>query len=368
MRLVALFPECRNIELVKDICQIPYILGSEHQDIETAIVVSNRLDMNGINFQYVKGLSFIHTPMLFNNKDISGAWYLVNHAKEIDWLTIYHCGRASFYEAMIYKRLNPKGKVYLKLDMDLCSCEKFDNDKWERKLFQKNVDLVDLITVETQLVKDRIQKYASKEIYVVTDGYCKALREPNILREREDAFVTVGRLGTKQKATEVLMEAFAKSSAKHTWSLKLIGSIENEFNSVIDSFFERNPELKSRVTFLGEIAGREDLYNEYSKVKVFVLPSRWESFGIVGAEALACGCKLILTDQVAPYKEMTNYGKYGQIVTADDIDALAEAMVLMTKQDYSSMVSCELSKYANEKFSWSVLCNQLYRLLMEHNG
>lgn len=368
MRLVALFPECRNIELVKDICQVPYILGREHQDIETAIVVSNRLDMNGINFQYVKGLDFIYTPMLFNNKDISGAWYLVKHAKEIDWLTIYHCGRASYYEALIYKKINPKGKVYLKLDMDLCSCEKFDNDEWERKLFQKNVDLVDLITVETQLVKDRIQKYASKEVYVVTDGYCKALREPDLQQEREDAYVTVGRLGTKQKATEVLLEAFAKSSTNHTWNLKLIGSVESEFNGFIESFFERNPALKNRVTFLGEIADREDLYDEYSKVKVFVLPSRWESFGIVGAEALACGCKLILTDQVAPYKEMTNYGEYGQIVPADDIDALAEAMVSITKQNYSSAISDELSKYADEKFSWSILCDQLYRLLMEHNG
>ena len=78
--------------------------------------------------------------------------------------------------------------------------------------------------------------------------------------------------------------------------------------------------LKERVIFAGEIKERETLYSEYCHAKVFVLPSRWESFGISCGEALSCGCRLIITNTIPPANEMTNSGKFGSIIDAENVD------------------------------------------------
>lgn len=363
LNFVTLSPECRNIELVKDVGQIPYVLGKE-QNINTAIVASC-VDMTGANLQNVSTLKIINVPMILNNTSLTGVVYLLKNAKNIDWLSLHHAGRRSYYWTKLYKFLNPKGKVYLKLDMDFRSCDLYDSDIWERKLFQKNMNIMDLVTVETQAVKERIQPYSSKEIQVLGNGYCKTEFVPDIYQERENNFITVGRLGTEQKATEVLLEAFSLSAEFHEWNLKLVGTIEENFKDTVKEFFDNHPELVERVIFAGEIKEREALYNECCKAKVFVLPSRWEGFAIVGGEALSCGCRVIVSDQVPPMKEFTNSEKYGQIVPSDDVIALKNALIDAAKTETTVEETREIANYANKQFSWSNICKQLYSMLIE---
>lgn len=362
MRFTTLSPECRNIELVKDVGQIPYVLGKEHSNIETEIVESC-VKSDGENLDSVKGLKLTHRKLLFNSTELTGLIYLLFNSKKIDWLSLHHAGRRSYYWTKLYKFLNSKGKAYLKLDLDFRSCDMYDKDEWERKIFEKNMQIMDLVTVETDAVKNRIQKYSCQEIEVLGNGYCKTEFDVDIYQKRENSFITVGRLGSKQKATEILLEAFAKSSNQHDWNLKLVGTIEEEFKPVITEFYLKYPNLKSRVIFTGEIKDRQELYEEYCKAKVFVLPSRWEGFAIVGGEALSCGCQLIVSDQVPPAKEMTKNGEYGRIAPVDDIDQLCQALIKATKMPTNDKKIEEIKEYADTQFSWSKICDSLYSML-----
>lgn len=364
IKFTTLSPECRNIELVKDVGQIPYILGKEHHDIDAEIVASLIKD-DRANWGYVKGLKLTHVPLILKNMSLTGLFYLLLHARSIDWLSLHHAGKRSYYWSKLYKILNPKGKVYLKLDMDFRSCDMYDDDEWEREIFKKNTDIIDLITVETDAIKRRIQKYSSKDIKILGNGYCKSSIEPDVIAKRNNTFLTVGRLGTKQKATDILLEAFAKSSEEHDWNLVLVGSIEESFKEYIDGYFKRYPHLVDRVEFKGEIKDRESLNNEYCSAKVFLLPSRWEGFPIVSGEALVCGLRVIVSDLVPPMKEMTNDGEFGQIVPADNIDALCEAMINETKREFNFEEVYKIHQYAKVQFSWSRICNTLYSYLSE---
>lgn len=363
LRFVTLSPECRNIELVKDVGQIPYMLGHSYSDIDAAIVACD-IRKDGPNIQNVAGLQLICIKKILNSTELTGLFYLLLNSRKIDWLSLHHAGRRSYYWTKFYKFLNPKGKVYLKLDLDFQSCDMYDSSDWERKIFEKNMGVMDLVTVETRAVKDRIQKYSCQEIQILGDGYCKTEFEPNIFQDREETFVTVGRLGTKQKATEILLEAFAKSAKEHSWKLKLIGTIENDFQCFINDFFCKYPELKERITFEGEIKDRKKLYEEYCKAKVFVLASRWESFGIVGAEALSCGCRVVVSDKVPPAREITRDGKYGQIVPSEDVDLLCKALIKETKERTSREDILEIKEYADQNFSWSIICDSLHKMLI----
>ena len=93
---------------------------------------------------------------------------------------------------------------------------------------------------------------------------------------------------------------------------------------------------------------------------MFVLPSRWESYGISCAEALSCGCRLILTDTIPPAKELTNNERYGKIIEANNVDALSEAIIGAVNQEYTQLDIDERVQYANAKFSWEKICATLY--------
>jgi glycosyltransferase involved in cell wall biosynthesis len=67
------------------------------------------------------------------------------------------------------------------------------------------------------------------------------------------------------------------------------------------------------------------LADELTRHDVLILPSRFDSFGMVVAEAMASGLPVIVSDHVGA-KEMVDEGKNGRIVPAGDAAALANAM------------------------------------------
>lgn len=360
-RFVTLHPAGTNVDLMKDEGQIPYTLCCNYP-IEAEIVACH-IDKKNANITAVSGLKVKHIPYIVNNA-LSGLFYLIFNSKKIDWLNIYFAGRQAYIWTKIFKILNHRGKVYLKLDMDFRSSDLYDRDNRERKIFYKCTDVVDLVSVESEALKNRIQKYSSKEIYVIGNGISKPDFNPITNQARSNTFLTVARLGTKQKATDILLQGFAKTANKHNWNLVLIGTIEEEFKKYIDKFFKEYPELKGRIQFLGQINDRKQLYNEYCKAKVFVLPSRWESYGISCAEAISCGCSLILTNSIPPAKEMTNCEKYGRIIEANNVDDLADALLEATKKQYTEKETNEMVEYANKQFSWNEICAKLYTYMM----
>lgn len=357
IRFVTLHPAGVNVDLTKDEGQIPYTLCTEH-GVEASIVACH-IDTETANMDCVKGLKVKHFPFILSNA-LTGAIYILINAKKIDWLNIYFAGRQAYCWTRLYKLLNPRGHVYLKLDMDFRSSTLYDENTVEREVFRKNTEVVDIVSVESTAIRERIAKYSEKDILLISNGISRLDFSPQINGMRDNMFLTVGRLGTKQKATEILLQAFAKSADRHNWKLKLIGRIEEGFVEYIKEFYNKYPELKERVIFAGEIKERKTLYSEYCHAKVFVLPSRWESFGISCGEALSCGCRLIITNTIPPAREMTNSGKFGSIIDAENIDVLAEELVKASKRTYSKEDINELVEYANEQFSWSSICERLY--------
>jgi len=357
IRFVTLHPAGNNVDLTKDEGQIPYVLHTKY-GVDSTIVTCH-IDNKTANLNCVQGLKVKHFPLIINNA-LTGVIYILFNARKIDWLNIYFAGRQAYSWTKLYKFLNPKGHVYLKLDLDFRGSTLYGENQKERAIFRKNTEVVDIVSVESQEIKNRIQKYSAKEILLIEDGISKLEFSPKVNQIRDDVFLTVGRLGTEQKATDILLHAFAQSADRHNWKLKLIGKVQEDFKPYIEEFFEQYPELKNRILFIGEIKDRELLYSEYCQAKVFVLPSRWESFGISCGEALCCGCHLVLSNAVPPAMEMTNNEKYGKIVEAENVSELAAELLEASKQEYKQEEIDELVSYAHEQFSWERICEKLY--------
>lgn len=361
MRFVTLFPQGENIHLIKDVGQIPYCLHKYH-GVEASLV-SDNIYMDGPYIDETQGIKFSMTGSKKCDWRIASCLYLLLNAKRIDWLNIYHFGKKSLIWAKIYKFVNPKGKVYLKLDIDLNKCDEIDRDNKTRESFQKCVAFMDIVSAETTTVIDRIQKYTSHKIELIPNGF--VMEENYSSVPKENIFLTVGRLGTRQKATEILLEAYAKCANEMNWNLELAGAIEEDFHSYIQDFFEEYPGLKSRVKFWGLINDRKELTELYSRAKVLVMPSRWESFGLVLPEAASQGCKLLLTSSIASSADFVVNEHFGRVIEPDNVSQLMEAMQEMAHSGVSVEEEHLIRENALSRFSWKNITEKLYKCMLE---
>jgi D-inositol-3-phosphate glycosyltransferase len=114
------------------------------------------------------------------------------------------------------------------------------------------------------------------------------------------------------------------------------------------------------VTFLGRRA-QDTLQYYYSAAEIVVVPSHYESFGMVALEAMACGTPVIASE-TGGLAFLVKHGETGFHVPAADPHALANQLkVLMMDEMLRARVGKQAAVYAKE-FSWSIIADQILDL------
>ncbi|MBA3810337.1 MAG: glycosyltransferase [Caulobacteraceae bacterium] len=131
--------------------------------------------------------------------------------------------------------------------------------------------------------------------------------------------VAAGRL-ERQKGYDLLIEAFARSRAASAMDLVILGQ-----GSLEDALKRQAAALGvgDRVRFPGFQANP---WAWFARARLFVLASRWEGFGNVVAEALACAVPVLVTDCDFGPREQVVHGQSGWVVPSGDAGALTAAL------------------------------------------
>lgn len=372
MKYCVLYPNTWNVNLVKDMGMIPYKLHKLYG--YDAYIACYKLDEYSYLENEVKGLKIDFIKRKFNNYTLDGILYLKKKAKEIDILQIFHVTLYSMFYAFTYKRINPSGKIYLKLD---CSHKLIDRinslNKLERKLLNMYLNKVDLISAEQKILCQKLKQILPEQrnkIINIPDGVdFKFLKDNNIkydYTQKENIILSVCRVGAEEKNVPMLLEAFKNidNINKLGWKLKIIGPIENKFEKYINEYFDRNPELKDIVIFEGAIVDRRRIFEEYKKSKIFCLTSQFESFGIAFIEAAALGNVIVSTD-VGISSELISRNN-GIVVGINDVEKLTSSLQKMIH-------SCKLEEYSKitykickENFDWDKIIERLTQEFKVH--
>lgn len=140
--------------------------------------------------------------------------------------------------------------------------------------------------------------------------------------QRPNILLTVGRL-TAQKDHETLIRAFALVAPKTPgWKLRIVG--DGELRASLEELVH-SLGLVERVELPGSIA---DIASEYLAAQLYVTPSRYESFGLATAEALAYGLPAVGFGDCPGTNELIEDGVNGRLVAgeADRPSALSQAL------------------------------------------
>jgi D-inositol-3-phosphate glycosyltransferase len=190
-------------------------------------------------------------------------------------------------------------------------------------------------------------------------------------REEDHQMVLfVGRLDPV-KGLDTLVRAMAIAVDRepalrgHT-CLCIVGGEKPEHPEQLDAERERIDLLRRQlglsdvVHFVGAVA-QDDLPYYYSAAAVVVVPSRYESFGMVALEAMACGVPVIASD-VGGLSTLIRDGRTGFLVPDGDPEALADRLLPLLSDPALRRALGFHGIATADAYGWPVIAERVERL------
>ncbi len=377
---VTIFTDAENFHLVKDVGQLPYFMYKTEGYDAQLISYRNNKEYPYLNNE-VKGLklTFIQEKGRIFYFELGILSYLWSFSKSINVLNLFHFKKDHLLYLLIYKTLNPKGKVYIKLDMDILFFKDYNAFLYSKYSLKNYLlkgitkwifKLTDVFSVETEEARSYLIKIypelEQKLIYIPNGVDNLYLDEEIKLRsweEKANIIITVGRIGTLQKNTELFLQAL-KEVELNGWKVYILGPVEDSFQSYMDTFFKLNPHLTESIIFTGNITDRKELFEWYNRAKIFCLTSRFEGFPITFPEALYFG-NYIISSLVSSAAQITNNGQSGKIVNAEAPDFAAAIKECMEEGFLTPKRFEDTLQFARTNFTWPEIVKKLSEKLKE---
>jgi D-inositol-3-phosphate glycosyltransferase len=118
--------------------------------------------------------------------------------------------------------------------------------------------------------------------------------------------------------------------------------------------------LEDLVTFLGK-RSQDTLPYYYSAAEVVVVPSFYESFGMVALEAMACGTPVVAS-QVGGLAYLVQDGITGYTVPVDDPQALADRLMQLLSNPALRQSMAEQAVQYARGYAWEVIAQKLLQV------
>jgi glycosyltransferase involved in cell wall biosynthesis len=165
----------------------------------------------------------------------------------------------------------------------------------------KQIDLVDKVIIESPDALSNLNLYLTtwgrqdltKKTCFVPDPVTPDFVDGAIGKKQNIVAASFGRPEAyQQKNSAGIVQTMARFlKARREYKAIVFGGSQGKVESEIRSLPK---DVADRFNFLGYVE-RERINQILSTAKIFLMPSRWESFGIAAAEALCMGCSVTVT-------------------------------------------------------------------------
>lgn len=378
---VTIFPVAQNVHLIKDVGQVANSMGASGKYKTKLVCYKNSKEYNllkteanhlQIEFLVPSGKKLFMEKAVLN--------YITQNAKQIDVVHFFHLTKETIYYALHYKKCNPKGKVYIKMDVYNEMLEEGIRyskkplfnwfHKQKEKLFFKKLTAISAENpISVELLKEKFPLLKNKA-FLLTNGVNDEFLKNNFLQikpfsEKENIILSVGRIGAKDKNHEMLLNSFVAAEV-NDWQLVLVGPVENGFDEKVKMAIEKNPLFKEKIILIGAIEDRVSLYEYYNRSKIFCLTSPFESFGIAFVEAMYFGNYIIGTDGMSSFDYISNHSELGCKVTVNDEETLSSQInKVINHPEIMEEVYPKAQQQVAEKFYWSGIIKNLQQALLK---
>ncbi len=232
----------------------------------------------------------------------------------------------------------------------------------QKASIRRDYAAADAVLAVSEGLREQIQPLCRQTVRVVPNMVSAGMEEGGLHKAPGETFrwISVGSLN-KNKGMDAALEAFALAlKTIPAMSLTICGGGPER-----EALERQASELRAtdKVTFTGQIS-RAECGRRLRECQAFLLASRVETFGVAAAEAMMCGLPVVMT-RTSAWKTLIR-PECGLAAEADDIPALAEAMVHVTEH-YGEYDPETIAGSCRERFSEKAVTEQLsgfYRELL----
>lgn len=163
-----------------------------------------------------------------------------------------------------------------------------------------------------------------------------------------------------KKGMDILIKAWAKVSAKYPQAKLIIGGGGKSLEKVVE--WTREYQVTENVEFLGALT-RQQVVEQMQMCDCFVLPSRYETFGVVYIEAMACGKPVIAVANGGPDDFVHEFN--GILIQPEQEEELVQAldrMITAIEKKDATYQPERIAAYVEEKFSYRAIAEQLEKV------
>jgi len=199
---------------------------------------------------------------------------------------------------------------------------------WLRPFVYRHAKAVCIHTVDA--ARKIEHKWKLSKVHTIPIPLLKDIPTPNSWENRENVVLSVGRL-SREKGHDVLISAWALLGKKTSnWKLKIVGDGPDR-----EKYEKQISELglKDTVKLVGKFF---PIWPSYQEAKIFVMPSRFEGYGMALLEAMLMGCACIASESEGPKSIVTN-GVNGILVEVENPEALASGLECLLHDDEKSL-------------------------------
>lgn len=176
------------------------------------------------------------------------------------------------------------------------------------------------------------------------------------------------------KGVDTLIQAIARMWEKgdicrHNLCMSIVGGEPDVSRDAMTEEMSRLQALSSQyglddfVTFLGR-RSQETLPYYYSAADVVIMPSHYESFGMVALEAMACGTPVIAS-QVGGLAFLVQDGETGYHIPVGDVEALSDRLGSLLEDDaLHKRLSHHAAAFALD-YAWENIATQIADLYQQ---
>lgn len=308
---------------------------------------------------------------------------LLKELKRFDIIHLYYPFFGSDFIIWLFKKINPQKKLVLHYEMDPIGQGIMKIFFWLHiKLFlgaminvSDRVGVLSFDHCKGSYLADFFEKQPDKFLEIPNgieaDFFSPGDKKEDLLvvnnfSVHDKIIIFVGGLDDQHffKGVPVLLESFATVSNKHPEAKLLVvgdGNLKLKFKELAKSL-----NLESKVSFVGWV-NNDVLPDYYRLADIFVLPSTesTESFGIVVAEAQACGLPAVVSDWPGVRSTLAD-GQTGLLVRPKDARDLSDKLIqLLLDEDLCHSFGQAGRGRAAALYDWSELIKRIISLYEE---
>lgn len=220
------------------------------------------------------------------------------------------------------------------------------NQRLESRAFARS----DAIFVENRWLETLLEKKYPEKVIFAPPGVNTDFFRPADSAMESNYILSVGRFHDRRKNVQMLFRAYKillEKLGEKCPRLVLAGQTAPTEN---DLAFAESIKIRKRIDIFTSVS-EEKLRELYQNAGLFVLSSNEEGFGIVIAEAMACGLAVVATKCGGP-EVLIEEGKNGFLVSINDYAQMAEKIAgMLENAEMRNQFEFNARKIAEEKFS-----------------